>query len=124
MKFIAVPILMILILAQSFGKWVIVLDYTINKEYIAQNLCENRSKPKLHCNGKCQLAKKLAEEEKQNSSNTNGQGKLKFEEVLFTQFNTEYIIAPLFESATTYHSFYIISDSTPALSSIFHPPCC
>jgi hypothetical protein len=35
------------------------IDYAINKEYIAKNLCENRNKPKLNCNGKCHLMKQL-----------------------------------------------------------------
>jgi hypothetical protein len=35
------------------------VDYAINKEYITKNLCENRSKPKLNCNGKCHLMKQL-----------------------------------------------------------------
>ena len=35
------------------------VDYALNKEYIAKNLCENRDKPKLNCNGKCHLMKQL-----------------------------------------------------------------
>ena len=36
-----------------------VIDYLLNKEYIAKNLCENRNKPKMNCNGKCHLMKQL-----------------------------------------------------------------
>lgn len=35
------------------------LDYLINKEYIAENLCENKEKPELQCNGKCHLKKEV-----------------------------------------------------------------
>ena len=35
------------------------LDFELRKEYIIQNLCENRFKPHLKCDGKCYLAKKL-----------------------------------------------------------------
>lgn len=35
------------------------LWYITNKEYIARELCVNKAKPKLHCDGKCCLAKKL-----------------------------------------------------------------
>ena len=35
------------------------LDFKIRKEYIVNNLCENRFTPQLHCNGKCYLAKQL-----------------------------------------------------------------
>ena len=37
-----------------------VAEYVINYEYISTKLCVNKEKPKLHCNGKCQLMKKLA----------------------------------------------------------------
>jgi hypothetical protein len=53
---------------QAFSKWVLVLEYEWNKEYIVQTLCINKQKPQLHCNGKCQLAKKIAAEEKDNAS--------------------------------------------------------
>jgi hypothetical protein len=35
------------------------LNYLFNKEYIASKLCENKSKPMMHCLGKCHLAKEL-----------------------------------------------------------------
>jgi hypothetical protein len=44
--------------------------YTINKDMITQKLCVNKSKPQLHCNGKCYLSKQLkkaAENEKKQS---------------------------------------------------------
>ena len=44
-----------------------VIDYVVNYDYIAKVLCENKAKPELKCNGKCQLMKELAkaaEEEK------------------------------------------------------------
>lgn len=37
-----------------------VAEYVINYEYISTKLCVNKEKPKLQCNGKCQLMKKLA----------------------------------------------------------------
>lgn len=68
MKRVIIPILILLMLAQTFSQWLIVLDYQINKDYIARVLCENKNRPKLKCNGKCQMMKKLAEEEKQQQS--------------------------------------------------------
>lgn len=38
------------------------VDYAINYDYIVDNLCENRDKPEMQCNGKCYLTKQLAEE--------------------------------------------------------------
>jgi hypothetical protein len=48
--------------------WVIpllYLDFEIRRDYIVANLCENRNRPQLNCNGKCYLAKKLAALEEQ-----------------------------------------------------------
>lgn len=36
-----------------------VIDYLINKDYIAKNLCVNRDKPKSCCKGKCHMVKQL-----------------------------------------------------------------
>ena len=45
---------------------VTVAGFNLNRNYIAEKLCENRDKPQMQCKGKCYLAKKLkqAEEEK------------------------------------------------------------
>lgn len=47
------------LLLQLFSREVIVMSFTLNRDYIAKNLCENRNRPELHCDGKCFLAKKL-----------------------------------------------------------------
>jgi hypothetical protein len=44
--------------------WIYV-SFKINQDYIAKNLCENRAKPKMQCNGKCQLMKKLKQADKE-----------------------------------------------------------
>jgi len=68
LKQVTTILLALLIFLQPFSKIWIVLSFKINQDYIAKNLCENRAKPTMHCNGKCQLMKKLkqAEKEEQN----------------------------------------------------------
>lgn len=36
------------------------VEYSLNKSYIAQTLCENKYRPQLQCEGKCHLAKEIA----------------------------------------------------------------
>ena len=36
-----------------------VIDYLINKDYIAKNLCINKDKPQSCCKGKCHMVKQL-----------------------------------------------------------------
>ncbi|MFD2892038.1 hypothetical protein ACFS5J_08450 [Flavobacterium chuncheonense] len=67
------------------------VEYVVNYEYIAMQLCENKSKPELKCNGKCHLVKELAkasENEKplsQNKKNSNTEI-----EILFYNTVTEF----------------------------------
>ncbi|GAA4471108.1 hypothetical protein GCM10023189_61000 [Nibrella saemangeumensis] len=59
MKKVIVYFLLSLLLMQNSGKWIILAWFSINQPYIARTLCENRSRPQLHCDGQCVLAKKL-----------------------------------------------------------------
>jgi hypothetical protein len=123
MKKITGSILILLVLVQTFTSWVIVAEYSINKDYIAKNLCENKTRPKLHCNGKCQLMKKLAEEEKQNSPAGSPSGtKIKLSDVLFTHEITSPAIAAWVQEKTDFTDYPVLLQPTPALSRVFHPP--
>jgi hypothetical protein len=88
MKIIAVPILIILVMVQTFSKWIMIEEYNLNRSYIAKHLCQNRYRPQLHCNGKCVLMKKMAAEE--NQSSPAGTVKLSWEAFLFIDDHTEY----------------------------------
>jgi hypothetical protein len=122
MKWIIVPILMILLLVQSFSKWLVVMDFTIHRDFISKNLCENRNRPRLQCNGRCQLAKKLAEEEKQNSSQNPGSGKIKAIDLLYDE---QVSIPDLFSGSKRNRNLFsglIQSGGILYSASIFHPP--
>lgn len=60
---------MLIWLCQLSGRYFVMLDFYLNQQYIAKNLCVNRDKPSLHCNGKCHLNKKLKEEDKRDQDN-------------------------------------------------------
>ena len=44
-----------------------IISYAVNYEYISTELCENKDKPEMACNGKCHLKKELAKEIKENN---------------------------------------------------------
>lgn len=44
------------------------MDYYTNTEAFAKN-CENKDKPQLHCDGKCQMMKALNKEDKKDQEN-------------------------------------------------------
>lgn len=100
-----------------------VVGYVINYDYIVKELCENREKPQLHCNGKCQLMKELAkasEEEKPVSQKKSPTAEV---EILFCQ-QPDVLLPqhPQAEIATAeaiqYRNLYYF---LPA-GSLYHPP--
>jgi len=68
MKQLTAIFLIVAFTVQTFSSGFVVLDYYSNTASFAQN-CENKARPKMHCNGKCQMMKKLKQEEKQDQQN-------------------------------------------------------
>jgi len=44
-------------------------DYLINQDYITEFLCINKDLPEMQCNGKCQLAIKIEEQNQEKQKN-------------------------------------------------------
>ncbi len=53
---------------QSFSPVIIISDYYVNVSRYAA-LCINKAKVEMHCNGKCQMTKKLKEEDSREKQN-------------------------------------------------------
>jgi len=106
------------LLLQNFSKSLIVMQFKVNQSFIASELCENRNKPQLHCNGRCHLKKELDRDAQQEKNNNNGKDKY---EVMFVEAIQSFHPAAL-PNQITFISFY----KTPCLdtpaSSVFHPP--
>lgn len=105
---------------QTFQQNLIVGSYYINKAVYAKN-CENKTKPSLHCNGKCQMMKKLQQEEKKEAPAPGMKAEQKgesFSSLVYTSFvhTPETIVNRCFNFA--------FKTGTPAniTLSIFHPP--
>lgn len=58
----------VLISVQSFYQGLIYTYYVLNKDYIVAQLCENKAKPALQCDGKCHLKKVLQISKEQNTT--------------------------------------------------------
>lgn len=59
MRFSATAILLFIILAHVFRPVGIVVSFALNRQYIAQNLCEKRFVRSSCCKGSCYLKKEL-----------------------------------------------------------------
>ncbi len=95
------------------------LGFEANQNYIAKELCENKDKPEMHCNGKCYLMKKLKQaqdkEQKQErqSQKTQIQDALVVKPLVFKQ----YAFAEI-----NLHVPFSTGMPQSIKNSIFHPP--
>ena len=94
-------------------------DYLVNIGYIVKNLCINKNKPAMHCNGKCYLAKKLKEQEKQEQAPVSR--KNNSEVILFFAVQEPASERFLISSKTSYPAFYDVT-LTSFPRAVFHPP--
>lgn len=121
LRFLSAFILLIGLLAQTFSKAVIVLDYYVNRDYIAKNLCENRDKPTMNCCGKCQLKKKLKQEDKKDEQNPERRAESRSEVFEETTFNA--VVTIPFVAITRTYRAYTAAVVTGVQAVPFHPPC-
>jgi len=56
MKKVFSTILIVILSAPTLVNIGVLLDYVVRYQTYVEELCENRNRPELHCNGKCQLA--------------------------------------------------------------------
>ncbi len=115
-------LMLIAVMGSTFSKLVVQLDFRINRNFIASNLCENRSRPACCCHGKCFLKKQLQKEEagdKNRSGNSNA--KEKFEVSLF--FENDPAGQPVLPVCPpTHYAHYQPGSSSCFIPSVFHPP--
>ena len=101
------------------------LEYIVNYDYIVKELCENKEKPELKCNGKCHLMKELAKtaEDNKNTSSDKKQNVKQEIEVLFYQdfkslsCSNSYVFTNN-KINSVYQNLYALT----AIQSTFHPP--
>jgi hypothetical protein len=105
----------------QFGKLAIVADYYANTSQYAKN-CINKSRPKLHCNGKCQMMKKIQEEEKKEKEDAEKKNENKKDAPIY--LDQDVVKVNLFLDLKGKNKFQSFNSSKPISRScqIFHPP--
>jgi hypothetical protein len=120
LKKFPIILLLAIVFLQTFSSFVIEANYLINKGYISRILCINKEKPKMHCNGKCYLAKQLKEQEQQEQQASNSK-KEKFEvQPFFLPKGFAFVAIAVAPKVEYFHTVVIIR--SPLLRCIFHPP--
>lgn len=114
--------LVVVVLLNSFSSALLIAGYEFNKGYITAKFCVNKSKPMLHCNGKCHLQKQLKEEQKREqnptTSNKEKQEVVQYCESLSGQSFSIYSVEKI--NLFSYQE----NEFPDVYFSFFHPPSC
>ncbi|MDH5610632.1 MAG: hypothetical protein OEY56_14230 [Cyclobacteriaceae bacterium] len=94
------------------------VQYLGNKAYNAEVLCINKDNPDMHCEGICQLKKRIAEEEHHFPPISVLNDKF---ETAVGKANVACLDPVGYELATT-NFHYVVISSIHRLYSVFHPP--
>jgi hypothetical protein len=120
LKYAIVILIIVAVFAQSFTRSILIADYLVNIETYQKN-CENKAKPMLHCNGKCQMFKKI---KKQEGNNQNSMPIPKFNQEELVLSSKSFF--PSIEQAILLnqlvYSYYKGTNPSNYQGSIFHPP--
>ena len=105
---------------QTFNRSFVVCDYLKNTASYAKN-CENKAKPKMRCNGKCQMMKKLQQEEKKDHQNPDRKGENKINVLSSKSFFTT---VPYYKTHLVKRVYPIFQSpkETNRSFEVFHPP--
>jgi hypothetical protein len=115
--------LLVALISSHFSRFSAYAGFELNRKYIAEKLCENRSRPWLHCNGKCYFMKKIkqaAENERKQEAKDNLN---RLEVSLFQEpFRLQLVEPTLLQTTKQRIPLYSYQYSNHYLSSVFRPP--
>ena len=114
-------LLMVLIVFNSTRVSLTYAYYKLDPIGFVENLCENKDKPQLQCNGKCQLMKVA---ESQNSDQNTPESIIDFKElILYPSPNTSFQLTQYTPIKRQYFSSHYLNLYTfNNTSDCFHPP--
>lgn len=114
-------LLLIAFAASTFSKVFVVADYYTNTAVYAEN-CINKAKPKLHCNGKCQMMKRLQQEDNKDQQNPDRKMENKGGvDISSKSFFSAYLSNP-YSIIDTFYSMHQAGAPVEYSNTIFHPP--
>lgn len=111
------------LLVQCTAQYAVLALYRVQRDYVAKVLCENRTKPSMHCNGKCYLAKQIKKVTNGSSTGSETNNTVEKENIVYLLPTP--IVATCLSAYyyTTQHvsRYCAISPQLPG-SSVFRPP--
>ncbi|HVZ24824.1 MAG TPA: hypothetical protein VG842_02155 [Sediminibacterium sp.] len=117
-KQIITGLLLLSLVGQVFQRLAIVTSYYLDTEAYAKN-CVNKARPQMHCNGKCQLMKRLKQEENKDKQ---APERRSFQDEVLSSKSFFLTIAPIVLPVLSHHTAYKAYIPAQQHLSVFHPP--
>ena len=110
-------------LTANCTRFFVFAGFKLNQKYITENLCINKSRPWMHCNGKCYFMKKIRQAE-ENDKKQEAKENLSRSDVSFFQepFRLSFIEPKLLDTFKSSFPPYRYQCDNRYLESIFRPP--
>ena len=123
MKRLLAYLLTVLLLLQSFGRELLVLHFKANQTELAARYCVNKTRPSLHCDGKCYLARQIRRIERGSTKAPSSElAKVKFEVVAPARLHLAAPVWVGYPVARRYARLAARTHAPVALGGVFHPP--
>ena len=112
---------MLALAASSQGLLFVQGAWVANQDWIAGTLCENRDRPELHCEGTCQLTKRLHEQERREEERRTVQVEVALSVTACLTACAE-VSAPVARPPAAWTAGLARDTGTEADRGVFHPP--
>ena len=112
-------LLLLSLLAVNASSLLVFIGFEANQTYIAKELCENKDKPEMHCNGKCYLMKKLRQAQDKEQKQEHQTQKPQVQEALLVD---PLVFRQFVLNEIKFHIPYSTGMPQNIKNSIFHPP--
>ncbi len=114
-------LLLVALISSNFSRFFSYAGFELNRKYIAENLCVNKNRPWLHCNGKCYFMKKIRHAEENEKKQQREDQKSRYQEALPVTQPVSTIAFEEYSTKITYPRT-IAPEPVQRSYSILHPP--
>lgn len=120
MRIASAIILLVSMVGTTFSTNWALLEYALNKKYIVANLCENKDRPELKCEGKCYLCKKITRQNNKDQESSGHRVNFKFQ--VLSSIQDQSFVFSVWNTNTSRRPLYEERPCTSFSPSFFHPP--
>ncbi|WP_158798047.1 hypothetical protein [Pedobacter sp. L105] len=116
---LTVLLLLLCSVSVSLSGLFVFAGFEMNRTYVAKELCVNRNKPQLHCNGNCYLMRKLRQAQEKEQKQDHQFQKIQLQQAIVSQpFIFRQYLIQIIQLRVPYNTGMPVAQ----VNTIFQPP--